>query len=199
MYRARPEKKGGPTMDGDLDGKAAQGAAGEGDSGEQARPQGHEDAQADGAQEVADCGAGDGAADYQAALRAKDEKIAELSAKVAEAAKTSEATEALNAEIAALKQQMADERVEFALKAAGARSVKAAKALLDEHDGDVAALVAAEPWLFEGAEGTTSQRTSQDSAGGATGLEPAGVAGGGDSAYIRRWERIAGLTEDKEG
>lgn len=40
---------------------------------------------------------------------------------------------------------MADERVEFALRAAGARSVKAAKALLGEHDGGVAALVAAEP------------------------------------------------------
>ena len=40
---------------------------------------------------------------------------------------------------------MADEHVEFALRASGARSVKAAKALLGEHDGDVAALVAAEP------------------------------------------------------
>lgn len=88
-------------MDGDLDGKAAQGAAGEGDSGEQALTQGHEDAQADSAQEVAG-GDADDAADYQAALRAKDAQIAELQG-------------------------------------------KAAKALLGEHDGDVAALVAAEP------------------------------------------------------
>lgn len=34
-------------MDGDLDDKAAQGEAGEGDSGEQALAEGHEDAQAD--------------------------------------------------------------------------------------------------------------------------------------------------------
>lgn len=40
---------------------------------------------------------------------------------------------------------MADERVEFALRAAGACSVKAAKALLSEHHCDMAALVAAEP------------------------------------------------------
>ena len=98
--------------------------------------------------------ADDGAADYQAALKAKAAQIAELQGKVTDATKTAEATEALNAEIAALKRQMADERVEFALRVVGARSVKTAKALLEEHDGDVAALVAAEPWLFEGAEAT---------------------------------------------
>lgn len=104
-------------------------------------------------------------------LRAKDARIAELQGKVASAAKTAEAADALNAEIVKLKQQMADERVEFALRAAGARSVRTTKALLVEHDGDMASLVAAEPWLFEGAE-PTSQRTSQTSAGGAMGLEP---------------------------
>lgn len=199
MYRARSDERG-PTMDGDLDGKASQGAAGEGDQGEQGLAQGHEDAQADGKKEVAGGSDDGGATDYQAALKAKDAQIAELQGKVASAAKTAEATEALNAEIAALKQQMADERVEFALRSAGARSVKAAKALLEEHDGDVAALVAAEPWLFEGAEVGTSQRTSQDSVGGATGLEPAGASGGPDAQYMRRWERIAGLADDgKDG
>lgn len=103
-----------------------------GGSGEQALTQGHQDPQADG-----------GAAEYQAAPRAKAAQIAELEGRVASAAKTAEATDALNAEIA--KQQMADERVELALRVSGARSVKAAKALLSEHDGDVAALVAAEP------------------------------------------------------
>ncbi len=133
------------------------------------------------------------------ALKAKDVQIAELQGKVAEAAKTAEATDALNAEIAKLKQQMADERVEFALRAAGARSVRTTKALLVEHDGDMASLVAAEPWLFEGAK-PASQRTSQTSAGGAMGLEPAGASGGGDAQYMRRWERIAGLADEgREG
>lgn len=66
-------------MDGDLDGKASQDAAGEGDTGEQALAQGHEDAPADGAEEVA---GSDGAADYQAALKAKGAQIAELEGKV---------------------------------------------------------------------------------------------------------------------
>jgi hypothetical protein len=177
-------------MDGDLDGKAAQGAAGEGGQDGQALQEGHQDAQADGAQEVAG-GTDDSAADYQAALKAKDAQIAELQGKVVDAAKTAEATEALNAEIAALKQQMANERVEFALRSAGARSVTAAKALLAEHDGDVAALAKAEPWLFDaGGPGK----------GGATGLEPAGASGGSDDQYMRRWERIAGLADEgKEG
>jgi hypothetical protein len=48
--------------------------------GEQARPQGHEDTQADGAEAVADGAGGD---DYQAALKAKDVRIAELEGKVA--------------------------------------------------------------------------------------------------------------------
>lgn len=102
MYRARSDERG-PAMDGDLDDKAAQGAAGEGDSGEQALTQGHEDAQTDGVQEVTGRADGGGAAEYQAALRAKDAQIAELQGKVASAVKTAEANEALNAEIAALK------------------------------------------------------------------------------------------------
>ena len=117
MYRVLSDERG-QTMDGNLDGKAPQGSAGEGDSGEQALAQGHQDAQKDGAQAVTGNADG-GAADYWAALRAKDTRIAELQGKVADAAKTAEATEALNAEIAALKRQMADERVEFALGGGG--------------------------------------------------------------------------------
>lgn len=132
-----------------------------------------------------------GGGDYVAQLKAKDAEIEALQAKVAEAAKTAEATEALGKEIADLKTRLADERTEFALKSAGARSVTAAKALLAEHDGDVAALAKAEPWLFE---------TKGSSQGGATGLEPAGASGGSDDQYMRRWERIAGLADEgKEG
>lgn len=132
-----------------------------------------------------------GGTDYAAQLKAKDAEIEALQAKVAEAAKTAEATERLGKEIADLKARLADERTEFALRSAGARSVTAAKALLAEHDGDVAALAKAEPWLFE---------TKGPSQGGATGLEPAGASGGSDDQYMRRWERIAGLADEgKEG
>jgi hypothetical protein len=68
--------------------------------------------------------------DYAAQLKAKDAEIEALQAKVAEAAKTAEATERLGKEIADLKARLADERTEFALRSAGARSVTAAKALL---------------------------------------------------------------------
>lgn len=131
---------------------------------------------------------GDDGTDYVAQLKAKDAEIEALQAKVAEAA---EATEKLGKEIADLKARLADERTEFALRSAGARSVTAAKALLAEHDGDVAALVKAEPWLFDaGGPGK----------GGATGLEPAGASGGSDDQYMKRWERIAGLADEgKEG
>ena len=78
------------------------------------------------------------------------------------------------------------QRVEFELQLAGARNVKAATALLADHGGDVSKLKEAEPWLFEGAPATT---------GGTTGLEPAGAAGGGEEAELKRWREIAGLDE----
>lgn len=133
---------------------------------------------------------GDGT-DYVTQLKAKDAEIETLQAKVAEAAKTAEATEKLGKEIADLKARLADERTEFALRSAGARSVTATKALLAEHDGDVVALVKTEPWLFDaGGPGK----------GGATGLEPAGASGGSDDQHMKRWERIAGLADEgKEG
>jgi predicted RNase H-like nuclease (RuvC/YqgF family) len=138
-----------------------------------------------------------GESDYTAQLKAKDKdkEIEALQAKIAEAAKTAEATETLNKEIAELKQRMADEHTEFALKSAGARSVTAAKALLAEHDGDVEALKAAEPWLFEQAD-AASQNGLQT--GGMTGLEPQGASGGSSDSDLKRWERIAGVAEDSE-
>ena len=63
-----------------------------------------------------------------------------------------------------------------------ARSVKAARALLDEHEGDVAALKEAEPWLFSAAPAPA----------GTTGLPSAGAARSEDS-LMGRWMRIAGL------
>lgn len=166
-------------MDGEQDATQAAGQRQE-QQGGQAQQEAGQDAQAHVPEAVA-------AEDYEKVLAAKDAQIAELQGKVTAAAKTAEATEALNAEIASLKQQMADERTEFALRSAGARSVTAAKTLLAEHDGDVEALAKAEPWLFE---------TRGSSQGGATGLEPAGASGGSDAQYMRRWERIAGLADE---
>ena len=198
-------------MDGEQDGAQGQGRQ----ELEEGASQHEEDAQAgekdtqgllgdsgddDGKGAGGDAGDPDGAAGYKAALAAKDAEIAELQAKVAEAARSAEAADALNGEIAKLRRQLEDERPDFSLRAAGARSVKAARALLTEHDGDVAALVEAEPWLFEG-QGGTSQNGSQNAGataggGGSTGLEPAGASGGNAEGELRRWERIAGLAGD---
>ena len=133
--------------------------------------------------------AADGA--YQAAIKQRDAKIAELEAQIAKAAETKESAEKLTAEIAELKQQSADERVAYELRLAGARNVTAAKALLSEHDGDVNALKEAEPWLFEAAGAKNAKQQS-----GTTGLEPAGASGKDDST-LKRWERIAGLEDDE--
>ena len=141
-----------------------------------------------GAQAVADDGdinSGvnvDGLEGCKAALAERDKRIAELEAQVADAAKSAETAESLTKQIEELKASNEAERIGFELRLAGVRSVTAAKALLGEHGGDVAKLKAAEPWLFA------------DSAGGATGLEPAGVAKATD-ADMKRWRAIAGLED----
>lgn len=86
---------------------------------------------------------------YKRDMEAKDAKIAELQAKVDESAKTEEGRKALQDEIAALKAEQEDERITHKLEMAGCKSAKAAKALLDDVDGDVAKLKAEHPYLFE--------------------------------------------------
>lgn len=124
--------------------------------------------------------------EIRAALAERDEKIAELEAQVAEASKTVESAEALARQIEELRAASEEERVGFELRLAGARSVTAARALLAEHGGDVAALKEAEPWLLSDAKPE----------GGATGLEPAGAAKA-DDREMRRWREIAGLENEE--
>lgn len=97
----------------------------------------------------------------------KDAKIAELQAKVEEAAKTEEGRKQLQEEIAALKAEQADERTSHKLELAGCRNVKAAKALLDDYDGDVAKLKSECPYLFE---------EDKHKQSGSTGGKPGGAA-----------------------
>lgn len=137
-------------MEGESSG--VQQAQGQVERGEKQRQGGQEpgvDAQAEQKQDQQepqkDAVSGDGGIDCAARLKAKDAEIEALQAKVAEAAKTAEAAERLGKEIADLKARLADERTEFALRSAGARSATAAKAPLAEHDGDVEALVKAKP------------------------------------------------------
>ena len=125
------------------------------------------------------------AADYEKAISERDARIAELEKQVGDAAKSAEVAKSLTAQIEELKAQSAAERTDFALTLAGCRNVKAARALLDEHDGKVDELKAAEPWLFQDALAPA----------GTTGLAPAGVTNSEDNT-MRRWRRIAGLADE---
>ena len=97
-------------------------------------------------------------------MKAKDDKIAELQAQLDEKAKTEEGRASLKKELDDLKAEMAGERVAHKLEMAGCRNVKAAKALLDDYDGDVDKLKEGCPYLFEGKKA------------GSTGLKPEGGA-----------------------
>lgn len=59
-----------------------------------------------------------------------------------------------------------------------------ARAVLEDHGGDVAALKEAEPWLFG--------KHAAAGVSGKTGLPNAGAAADAD-AQVKRWEKLAGL------
>ena len=132
-------------------------------------------------------GAAGAGTDYEALLAERDAKIAELEGAIAEAAKSAEAAEALRAEMDELRRQGEEQRVEFELTMAGARNVRAARVLLDEHGGDVSKLKEAEPWLFDSA---------MPRQGGKTGLPNAGAASD-EGKTMKRWREIAGIADEE--
>lgn len=118
---------------------------------------------------------------YQRDIAAKDKEIADLKAQIAEAAKTEEGRKALEEKIAKLEANQKDERVTHKLELAGCRNTKAAKALLDNYDGDVAKLKEDCPYLFS--DGKNKQT-------GSTGLKPDGDA---DKALDEKLDRAFGI------
>lgn len=133
--------------------------------------------------------------DYEKQIAECDEKIASLEAQVAEAAKNAETAEQLRGEIAELKAQGESDRIDFKLQLAGVRNVKAARALLSDHDNDVDKLKEAEPWLFEASGKHAKGGSSAGS--GTTGLPNAGAASDEDKT-LKHWREIAGLTDDDD-
>ena len=133
--------------------------------------------------------------DYKKQIAERDEKIASLEAQVAEAAKNAETAEQLRGEIAELKAQGESDRIDFKLKLAGVRNVKAARALLADHGNDVDKLKEAEPWLFE----ASGKHAKGGNAGGSgtTGLPNAGAASD-EGKTLKHWREIAGLTDDDD-
>lgn len=192
-FSARPRRKAGFSMGDGNDGAAAQTqVAGE---PQETGGQTTQAAVTAGLQGAGGVGGGDDAAeraraDYEAALAERDARIAELEGEIAEAAKTAEGAEKLRAEMDELRRQGDEERVGFELQLAGARNVKAARALLADHDNDIEKLKAAEPWLFGAGASTPAQA-------GATGLPNAGAASD-EGAQMKRWRKIAGIEGDEE-
>ena len=129
-------------------------------------------------------------AEYEAALKERDERIAALEGEIAEAARTAESAERMRAEMDELRRKGDEERVGFELQIAGARNVKAARALLPDYDNDIDKLKAAEPWLFGAGAAAPAQA-------GATGLPNAGAATD-EGAQMRRWRAIAGIDDEEE-
>ena len=178
-------------MDGEQNGsqEATQSAAQEqAQQGQQQEPQG--------SQEVT----GTSGTDWEKQIADRDARIAELEGQVAEAAKNAETAESLRGEIAELKAQGESDRIDFKLQLAGVRNVKAARAILVDHDNDIDKLKEAEPWLFEG-DGKHAAKGGSAGGTGTTGLPNAGAAT--DSGkQLRHWREVAGLADDdtkKEG
>lgn len=103
---------------------------------------------------------------YQRDIKERDDKIAELQAKVDESAKTEEGRAAIQKQLDELKAEAADKQTTYELKLAGCRderAIKAAKSLLADYGGDVDKLKADCPYLFE-----------EQKKKGSTGLKPEG-------------------------
>jgi hypothetical protein len=143
---------------------------------------------------------GNSGTDWEKQIADRDARIAELEGQVAEAAKNAETAESLRGEIAELKAQGESDRIDFKLQLAGVRNVKAARAILADHDNDIEKLKEAEPWLFEG-DGKHAAKGGNAGGTGTTGLPNAGAAT--DSGkQLKHWREVAGLTDDdtkKEG
>ena len=177
-------------MDGEQNGTQAQQIEQKQENQASQQQEGQQEAQGKHAEETgADAGAGGGAGAeaYERQLAERDSRIEELEAQIADAAKNAEAADGLRAEIAALKEQGESDRIDFKLQLAGCRNVKAARAVLADHGGDVDALKAAEPWMFADAP----QKQA-----GKTGLPNAGAATDADR-QLKQWRDIAGLNDEE--
>lgn len=159
-------------------------------NGDGAEPKGAEPKPADQKPDGADGGADDGVVDShgQPGINKErhDKEVADLKAEIAklksEAADASEAKskrEEYEKKVADLEAKMADNEVTHRLELAGCRSVKAAKALLDDFGGDAEKLKESCPYLFD-------EKPKQT---GSTGKPPAGAS----KAMDEKLDKIFGV------
>ena len=120
---------------------------------------------------------------YEVQIAERDARIAELEGQIAEAAKSAETAKELKSQLREVKKQAESDKLEFSLRLAGCRNVKAAKAVLDDYSDDIDAMKEAEPWLF-----------AKHAPQGATGLPSAGAADSADKD-VKHWRELAGLED----
>lgn len=104
-------------------------------------------------------------AKYERERREWEAKVADLQAQLDGKQGDTDRVTKLEADLKAMQDRLADEKLTASLAAAGCVNAKAAKAVLDDYDGDVDKLKADCPYLF---------RKSQS---GSTGGAPAGATG----------------------
>ena len=122
-------------------------------------------------------------------IAVRDARIESLERKLAKEAANKTTMEELSAKVSELEAKSEAQRIEYELKLAGCRSVKAGRALLDDHGGNVDALKEAEPWLFAD--------TPAPQQGGKTGLPNAGTSSD-EGKTLKRWRKLAGLDDSEE-
>ena len=126
-------------------------------------------------------------AKYDREVKAWKDQVAELKAQLDQQAKAGQEggdrVAKLEDDLKAMRQQLDDERLAGKLAAAGCVNAKAAKAVLDDYDGDIEALKKDCPYLFK-----------QERQTGSTGGTPAGAS---KADLVARARKAAGLPPKK--
>lgn len=126
---------------------------------------------------------------YDRDIQRREDTIADLRRQLKELtdakAASGDQTAQLRKEMDELKQQLADEKANAALTAAGCVDLELGRAALAAYDGDVAKLREAKPYLF-GSTDTTPRSTGGRPAGGAT-----------DDKMLEHYRKVAGLRPKK--
>lgn len=124
---------------------------------------------------------------YERDMAAKDKEIAELKSKVEEMSKTEDGRKQMQEQIDKLQAEIASDKVNHALELAGCVNVKAARAVLDDYDGDVTRLRKECPYLFKEAKQA-----------GSTGLPTGGAPNTADEQRRKAYESV-GRKPPKKG
>ena len=114
-------------------------------------------------------------------VAALQKTIDDLQAKIDDAAKTEKARDELKKEVQEARDAIKEEKLNWQLEKAGCRNIKAARALLDDYDGDVSKLKTDCPYLFE-----------EEKPSGSTGGKPGGAVDDSEKER-KRMRKIVGL------